>query len=90
MGGEGATADPFWLNTHLTYSFLFDELRFGITGAPQVTIRDEWELGLALGRGEAGVSIGFLTFEQLGLAYKFSSNGAYRAITLNLRSPFTL
>ena len=51
-------------------------------------MRDEWEIGLALARDGGPIRIGFLQFEQLGLAYQWSSNGAYRAITFNLRSPF--
>ena len=53
------------------------------------SIDDQWEIGLALGRGGKGVKIWFLTFEHVGLSYKFSSNGRYKAITFNLRSPFT-
>ncbi|NNJ65054.1 MAG: hypothetical protein HKP16_05780, partial [Xanthomonadales bacterium] len=48
-----------------------------------------WELGLALGRGSKGIKLWFLTFEHIGLAYRFSSDGRYRAITVNFRSPFT-
>lgn len=81
----GATAR---INAHLTYSYLFDHLEFHVSEEEVVTVRDEWEIGLALARDGGPIRIGFLSFEQLGLAYQWSSNGAYRAITLNLRSPF--
>ena len=55
-----------------------------------MSIRDEWEIGLALGLRDRKIRIAFFGFEQLGLSYKTSSNGDYRAITFNLRSPFTL
>jgi len=63
---------------------------FHVAPEEVVSIQDEWEVGLALGKGRAGVKIGFLEFEQVGFSFKFSSNGDYQAITVNLRSPFTM
>jgi hypothetical protein len=80
---------PARLNWHLTYSYLFDNLQFHVGPDEVVTVRDEWELGLALARDGGRIRFGFLGFEQIGLAFTTSSNGAYRAITVNLRSPFT-
>ncbi len=81
--------EPAWLNWHVTYNYLFDRLNFHVDEDRVESIEDQWELGLALGRGDKGIKIWFLTFEHIGLAYKFSSNGRYRAISLNFRSPFT-
>ncbi|MEJ2383790.1 MAG: hypothetical protein P8Y54_05260 [Xanthomonadales bacterium] len=97
VGFEGSTRSstltlggaPARLNGHLTYSYMFDEMEFHIGPQEVVTVRDEWELGLALAREGGKIGFGFIGFEQIGLAYKWSSNGAYRAITVNLRSPFT-
>ena len=80
---------PARLNWHLTYSYLFDRLEFHLGPEEVVTVRDEWELGLALARDGGKIRFGFLGFEQIGLSFTTSSNGAYRAITVNLRSPFT-
>ena len=80
---------PARLNWHLTYSYLFDRLEFHVGPEEVVTVRDEWELGLALAREGGKINFGFIGFEQIGLAFTWSSNGAYRAITVNLRSPFT-
>jgi hypothetical protein len=77
------------LNWHLTYNYLFDKLNFHVSEEEQVSIEDEWEIGLALGRDSGNVKIWFMEFEQVGLTFKFSSNGEYQAITFNLRSPFT-
>ena len=52
-------------------------------------MRDEWELGLALARDGGRLRFGFLGFEQIGLSFTTSSNGEYRGITVNLRSPFS-
>ena len=89
LGRPEAAASQLWLNWHLTYNYLFDNLNFHIDEERVASIRDTWELGVALGKGAQGVRIGFLTFEHVGLSFKWSSNGDYRAITLNLRSPFT-
>jgi len=80
---------PARLNWHLTYSYLFDRLQFHVSPDEVVSVRDEWELGLALARDGGKIRFGLLGFEQVGLAFTTSSNGAYRAITVNLRSPFT-
>lgn len=87
-GGMRIGGTPARINSHLTYSYLFDHLEFHVSEDEVVTVRDEWEIGLALARDGGPIRIGFLQFEQLGLAYQWSSNGAYRAITFNLRSPF--
>lgn len=78
-----------WLNAHLTYNYLFDRLNFHIDPENVESVKDQWEFGLALGRGAQGIKLWFITFEHIGLAYKWSSNGRYRALTINLRSPFT-
>ena len=84
LGGE-----PVWLNWHVTYNYMFDRLNFHVDEDNVESISDQWELGLALGRGSKGVKIWFITFELVGLSFKWSSNGKYKAISFNLRSPFT-
>jgi hypothetical protein len=89
LGRFRLDGEPAWLNWHVTYNYLFDRLNFHVDEERVESIDDQWEFGLALGRGSKGVKIWFLTFEHIGLAYKFSSNGRYKAISLNFRSPFT-
>lgn len=84
LGGE-----QIWLNWHVTYNYLFDSLNFHVDEDRVETIDDQWELGLALGRGGQGMKIWFMTFEHIGLSFKTSSDGRYKAISFNLRSPFT-
>ena len=79
---------PAWINWHITYDYMFDNLNFHVSEEEFVTIRDQWEFCVALSRGESKIKIWFLEFEQLGLSYKFSSNGKYRALSFNLRSRF--
>jgi len=84
LGGE-----QVWLNWHVTYNYLFDRLNFHVDEDNVESIDDQWELGLALGRGSKGMKIWFMTFEHIGLSFEWSSDGRYRAISFNLRSPFT-
>jgi len=77
------------LNWHVTYSYLFDKLNFYITEDTIASVQDEWELGLALGKSNNKMKIWFMKFEHIGLSFKTSSNGHYRAVSVNLRSPFT-
>ena len=81
--------DDTWLNWHFTYNYLFDRLNFHVDENRVESIGDQWEIGLALSKGSKNIKIWFISFEHIGLAYKWSSNGAYRAISINLRSPFT-
>lgn len=79
---------PLYLDTHLTYDWFFDELNFHVDRYRVESFRDQWELGLALGGGGRPLELGFLSFAHVGLAYRWSSNGNFKAITLNFSSPF--
>jgi hypothetical protein len=81
--------DATWLNWHITYNHFFDKLNFHVSEDRVESVDDQWEIGLALGKGSRKLKIWFISFEHVGLSYKWSSNGHYRAISVNLRSPFT-
>jgi len=81
--------DPLYLNWYLTYNWFFDELSFHIDAERVESFRDQWELGLALGKRDAPIKIWFMSFEHIGLAYRWSSDANFNAITVNFRSPFT-
>ena len=81
--------DEAWLNWHATYNYLFDKLNFHVEDDVVESVRDQWELGLALGKGNKKMKLWFLSFEHVGLSFKWSSNGVYKAISLNMSSPFT-
>ena len=88
-GSLTIAGEPARFNWHLTYSYMFDRLQFHTSPDEVVTVRDEWEAGFALARDGGPIRFGFLGFEQVGLSYRWSSNGEFRAVTVNLRSPFS-
>lgn len=77
------------LNYHLVYSRPGNELRFGLPGGGFETIRDQYEAGVAVNLKGKPFRLWFIDIEQFGLAYQFSHDGSFRAITINLRSWFT-
>lgn len=88
LDGARWRGEPLALDWHLTYDWYFDELNFHVERARVAAIRDQWEFGLALGGGDRPLEFGFLSFDHVGLGYRWSSNGEFRAITLNFTSPF--
>ena len=89
LGDLKLGGDSLQLNWHVTYNYLFDKLNFHLEDDRVESIQDQWEIGLALANSNKSMKIWFMDFEHIGLSFKTSSNGHYRAISLNLRSPFT-
>jgi hypothetical protein len=81
--------DALVLNWHFTYNYLFDRLNFHVDEEQVESVSDQWEIGLALGKSGKKMKIWFINLEHIGLAYKWSSNADFRAISVNFRSPFT-
>ncbi|HET6565677.1 MAG TPA: hypothetical protein VFG52_09720, partial [Xanthomonadales bacterium] len=83
-----AGRDELQLNWHLTYSYLFDEAEFALRNGFSQDVDDQWELGLALAPRQREFKFWIFSFEQLGLSFRASSDGTYRAISINASSPF--
>jgi hypothetical protein len=88
FGWKAHDGDALFLEWHLTYDWFVDPLEFHVDRFQVDTIRDQWELGLAVGKGDAPIEIGFMSFDHVGLGFRWSSNGAFDAIVLNFSSPF--
>lgn len=104
LAAEYGARGDLQLNWHLTYSWMFDPAQFGLRNDPgndpgngassdpriglAQTVDDQWELGLALAPRDRSFKLGFMTFDQLGLSLRSSSSGDFRAIAINVSSPF--
>jgi len=77
------------LEWDISYRWYQNKLSFQRPIPPPDKVINEWEIGLAIARRDGPIKIWFLNFQHLGLSYRFNSNGSYRAITVNFRSPFT-
>lgn len=84
-----AGGDRMNFDWHLTYSWLIDEAEFQLSRQISQSVSDEWEFGFALRRSGKPLNLWFMEFEHVGLALHWSTDGDYRAITVNLSSPFT-
>lgn len=89
LGTLTLNGDPLYFNGHLTYNWFFDRLNFHVDEGRMESFRDQWEVGVAVGKRGRPINVWFMNFEHIGLAYRFSSDANFNAITVNFRSPFT-
>jgi hypothetical protein len=80
--------NPLFLDWHVTYNRFSDPASFRRKGDPDIEVTDFWEGAAAISFGDKPIKILGFKFDRLGLAYQISSDTEYRAIKLNLSSPF--
>jgi hypothetical protein len=78
------------LHWHVLYTVFENELDLIEPSAVAGPISDQWELGLSASKQSGRMQFGWFNFERLGLAYRFSSDGELKGISLVLRSLFDL
>lgn len=74
-----------YLKPHLSHYWYFNELGFGQILKPPVTIKQEFEIGLAVGVRER-ISMYFFSFDRVGIAFK--GGGDVQAIRFYISSVF--
>ena len=84
-----SSGDQLNLDWHFTYTRLVDKADFTLPRQISKSVNDEWEFGLALQRQGRPIRIWFVDFEHVGLSFRWSPDSDFRAITVNLRSPFS-
>ena len=77
------------LHWNFAYSYLVEELAFTPPISSSTTLGDQFIAGLAVSLRERPFKLWFMKFDRIGLEYRFSSNGNFHAISLNMRSLFT-
>ena len=86
---RAGTGDPLRLTWDFGYRWLADDLTFLARNDALRSVDDEWQLSAALAPRSGRVRIGPFSFEQIGLTYGFSSDGEFRAVTLNFNAPLS-
>lgn len=77
------------LHYNFMYSFLGNELHFGLPDGGFDVVEDQLEIGIAASFRDRPYKLWFLNVHRLGLGYKFTSEGDFKAITISMRSWFT-
>lgn len=88
MGEMKLGGDPLFLAWHGTYTAYEEDLDPVLADGSIDPITDQWEFGLAFGKRDERIRIWKLSFDRLGLAYRFSSSGDLQGITVVFRSIF--
>lgn len=85
MGSLKIQDRQLFFKPHVSYYWYFDDLDFGQILKPPVTIKHEFEIGLAVGVEER-ISMYFFSFDRLGVAFK--GGGDVQAIRFYISSVF--
>ena len=78
------------LHWRVGYTKYIDELELGPvrSGLATAQIRDEWEIGVALGKERESLKLWRLRWDRIGIVYRFSREDGYTGVGLTFRSFF--
>lgn len=76
------------LHWHAMYTTFKNDLDLVIENGSVAPITDQWEFGVSMGRENKRLKIWLFSFDRLGAAYRFSSNGEFKGISIVFRSIF--
>ncbi|MEJ2514149.1 MAG: hypothetical protein P8080_06045 [Gammaproteobacteria bacterium] len=79
---------PLRLHWHGIYTAYVDPVRFRLGSLRDSRIAEEWEFGVSAGGRREAIQIWRLSFDRLGLAYRFTSSGKFQGISLVFNSVF--
>ena len=80
--------EPLLISWHGLYTTFENDLNLDIIGSSRAAITDQWEFGLSLRKETSPIKITWFSFDRLGLAYRFSSAGELKGISLVFNSAF--
>jgi hypothetical protein len=76
------------LHWHGGYTYFTDDLDIVRRDLSTEPIRDQWEIGVAVGKVDAPINVWRFKFDRVGLAYRFSSDGELQGVGFVFRSLF--
>lgn len=88
FGNQQMDDERLFLTWHAMYTTYDHNLRIVLEDNSIEPITDEWEFGLSLRKKESPIKIWWLSFDRLGLAYRFSSSRDLKGISVVFRSVF--
>jgi hypothetical protein len=74
------------LHWHVLYMDLLDRIEVRTADDKLTEVTNFWQVGLAFGKRDERIKLGFLSFERLGLAYDISPTGDLRGIKFVFKS----
>lgn len=80
--------EQLFASWHGTYTSFASDLNLDVVSGSLASISDQWEFGFSLHKKDTPIKIAWFGFDRLGLAYRFSSSGDLKGISLVLRSAF--
>ncbi|MEX2123099.1 MAG: hypothetical protein WD795_04340 [Woeseia sp.] len=88
LGNLQLESRQLMLNWHAGYTWFPADLDIVRRDLTTEEISDQWELGLALSKADAPIKVWRFSFDRIGLAYRFSSDGELKGIGFVFRSLF--
>jgi hypothetical protein len=80
--------EQLFLSWHGMYTTFEKNLDLVLEDGSTRPITDQWEFGLSFHKKDKRIKIWWLSFDRLGLAYRFSSSGDLKGISVVFRSVF--
>jgi hypothetical protein len=88
MGKLRLAGEQLFFSWHGMYTSFEDDLDLEAETGLADPISDQWEFGLSVHKESSPIKFGWFSFDRLGLAYRFSSSGDLKGISLVLQSVF--
>jgi hypothetical protein len=88
VGNKQKTGEQLVLSWHGMYTTFENDLKIVLADSSTQPINDEWEIGMSLHKKDKRIRIWLVSFDRLGLAYRFSSSGGFKGISVVFRSVF--
>jgi len=88
IGSKQRDDESLFVSWHGIYTSFENDLDPVLQDGSTLPITDQWEFGLSFHKKEKPIKIWWFSFDSLGLAYRFSSSGDLKGISVVLRSVF--
>lgn len=82
--------EPVFLNWHVSYTRYLEDLGVDLPGLTDnsINVSSEWELGLAFSKGDTRLKLWRLSWDRVGIAYRFDSGGSFSGVSIYFASLF--